>query len=323
MRGVENLKKLVAFFVAVTLCLTISVNAAAVHTEIEEIDPYTGKPIDTYVEDENAGGYARVWVNETTQYDRGEKMFAYENEKVSPSSIYSSVADGMCVAEPVKIVIPTGITPILFLDGKELENVDYSRIETPGAYTLQATGTGASPTRIMEFRILTKITGKLETFTVPAGFTITDARLNGESVSHDSRSVNLGDEGDYVIDYRCNEAERPYTLEIEVDHTPPTLKLEAVKDHVAKGPVDISDMEEGVTATIMLGNKEIKAKDTLTQSGIYNIVLTDPAGNQTKYSFRILMYLNLSAVGFIILLAVAVAALIIYLMVSRRKLRVR
>ena len=323
MRGVENVRKLLAFFVAAVLCLPVSVSAAAVHSEIENIDPYTGEPLESYAENGNDGGYARVWVNGTTQYDRDEKMYAYENADVSPNSFYASVADGMFVTEPVEIKIPTGVTPTLYLDGKEISDVNFAHIEEPGAYVLEATGIGATSSRIMEFSILTKITGKLETFTVPEGFTITDARLDGALTSHDAKSVEMTDEGGYVVHYRCNAAERTYSLEVEVDHTPPTLKLEAVKDNVAKGPVDISDMEEGVTANIKLGNKEVKAKDTLTQSGIYHIVLTDQAGNQTTYSFRILMYFNMSSIGFIILLLAAVAALVIYLVISRRKLRVR
>ena len=317
------MKKLIAIFVAAVLCLTASVSAAAVQSEIEEIDPYTGKPLDTYVEDGNDGGYTRVWVNGTTQYDRDEKMYAYENADVSPSSFYASVADGMFVTEPVQIKIPTGVTPTLYLDGKEVQDVNYEHIEEPGAYVLEATGIGATSSRIMEFSILTKITGKLETFTVPEGFTITDVRLDGALKSHNAQSVEMTDEGGYVVHYRCNAAERTYSLEIEVDHTPPTLKLEAVKDNVAKGPVDISDMEEGVTASIKLGNRTINAKDTLSQSGMYHIVLTDPAGNKTTYTFRILMYFNMSSIGFLILLLAAVVGLTIYLVVSRNKLRVR
>ena len=323
MRGVENLKKLIAIFVAAVLCLTASVSAAAVQSEIEKIDPYTGGSLESYAENGNEGGYARVWVNTTTQYDRDERMYAYENADVSPSSFYASVADGMFVTEPVKIKIPTGVTPTLYLDGREVQDVNYEHIQEPGAYVLEATGIGATSSRIMEFSILTKITGKLETFTVPEGFTITEARLDGNTVSHSSKSVNMEQEGGYVIHYRCNASDLTYSLEIEVDHTPPTLKLEAVKNNVAKGPVDISDMEEGVTASIKLGNRTVKATDTLRQSGMYHIVLTDQAGNQTTYSFRILMYFNMSSIGFVILLLAAIAALVIYLVVSRNKLRVR
>ncbi len=323
MRGVENVRKLLAFFVAAVLCVTLCFGVAAVHTEIEEVDPYTGEALDEYAESGNEGGYARVRINSTTQYDRGEKMFAYENDEVSPSSFYASVADGMFVTEPVEIKIPSGVTPTLYLDGAAVADVNYAHIEEPGAYVLEATGVGANSSRIMEFTILTKSTGKLETFTVPAGFSITDARLDGAAVSHTSQSVDMTTEGGYVVHYRCGEASLTRTLEIEVDHTPPTLKLEAVKDNGAKGPVDISDMEPGVTASIKLGNRKISAKDTLSQSGMYHIVLTDQAGNKTTYSFRILMYFNMSSIGFIILLLAAIAALVIYLVVSRRKLRVR
>ena len=39
MRGVENVKKLLAFFVAAVLCVTLCIGVAAVHTEIEDVDP--------------------------------------------------------------------------------------------------------------------------------------------------------------------------------------------------------------------------------------------------------------------------------------------
>lgn len=323
MRGVENVKKLVACLVAVVLCLTVSLGASAYSAQIQEVDPYTDEPLSDYTEIGDEGGYTRVWVNHTTQYDRDEKLFAYENADVSPSSFYASVADGMCVTEPVQIKIPEGVTPTLYCDGREVTDVNYEHIETPGAYVLEATGVGANSVRILEFSILTKITGKLETFSVPDGFTITDARLDGANTPHTSDTVDMKTEGGYVIHYRCGEIGKTYSLEVEVDHTPPTLKLEAVKDNVAKGPVDISDMEPGVTASIKLGNRTINPKGTLSQSGTYHIVLTDQAGNKTTYSFRILMYFNMSSIGFIILLLAAVSALIIYLAVSRNKLRVR
>ncbi len=317
------MKKTAALLLALMLCLTVGFSAAAYVVDTEELDPYTGEPLSKYSESGNEGGYSRVVVNDTTQYDRDKKMFAYENAAVSPSSFYATVADGMFVTEPVKIQVPNGVVPTLYLDGNEVPEANYDRIEEPGAYVLQATGTSSRSEQILTFTILKKTTGKLETFTVPEGFSITDARLDGALTSRTASSVDMTEEGSYAVHYRCNETHTLYELEIEVDHTPPTLKLEAVKDNVAKGPVDISDMEEGVTASIKLGNRVISAKDKLSQSGVYHIVLTDQAGNKTTYSFRILMYFNLSSIGFILLLLAAVAALIIYLVVSRNKLRVR
>lgn len=317
------MKKPAALLLALMLCVTVGVSASAYTVDTEELDPYTGEALSNYSENGNEGGYSRVVVNATTQYDRDKKMFAYENAAVSPGSFYSTVADGMYVTEPVEIQIPNGVVPTLFLDGNELEEVNYSHIEEPGAYVLQATGTSSQSEQIFTFTILKKTTGKLETFTVPEGFTITDARLDGALTSHTSSSVDMTEEGGYAVHYRCNEADTLYELETEVDHTPPTLALKAVKNNVAKGPVDISDMEPGVTATIKLGNRTISAKDTLTQSGNYRITLTDPAGNKTNYSFRIMMYFNMSSIGFILLLAAAITALILYLVISRKKLRVR
>ncbi len=317
------MKKLVAFFVAAVLCLTLCFSVAAVHTEVEEVDPYTGEPLSNYSESGNEGGYSRVIVNNATQYDRDKKMFAYEKAEVSPSSFYATVADGMFVTEPVEIQVPNGVVPTLYLDGNEVQEPNYKRIEEPGAYVLQATGTSSQSKQILTFSILKKTSGKLETFTVPEGFSITDARLDGALANHTTSSVDMTEEGGYAVHYRCNATDTLYELEVEVDHTPPTLKLEAVKNNVAKGPVDISDMEPGVTASIKLGNRTINAKDTLSQSGMYHIVLTDPAGNKTTYSFRILMYFNMSSIGFIVLLLAAIVGLIIYLVVSRNKLRVR
>lgn len=317
------MKKTAALLLALMLCVTVGFSAAAYTMDTEEIDPYTGEPLSKYSESGNEGGYSRVIINATTQYDRDKKMFAYEEAEVSPSSFYATVADGMFVTEPVKIQVPNGVVPTLYLDGNEVQEANYEHIEEPGAYVLQATGTSSHSKQILTFTILKKTTGKLETFTVPEGFSITNARLDGALTKHTVSSVDMTEEGGYVVHYRCNATSTLYELEVDVDHTPPTLKLEAVKNNVAKGPVDISDMEEGVTATIKLGNRTISAKDKLSQSGMYHIVLTDQADNKTTYSFRILMYFNMSSIGFIILLLAAVAALVIYLVVSRNKLRVR
>ncbi len=312
------MKKLIAIVLTVVLCMSLGFNAAAVSTTIEQINPDTDQPLDEET------GYTLVCVNETTWYDKNEGMFCYTKETVTPEgSFYASVADGMYTTEPVKIKIPAGVTPTLTRDGETVKDVDYDHIEETGEYILLATGVGTRAEQILRFTILAKKTGLLETFMVPEGFTITDARLDGAEAPFSFNVADMSAEGKYTISYRCDVIDHPYTLSVEVDHTPPTLKLEAVKNNVAKGPVDISDLEPDVSIKILLGNREIQKKDKLTQSGVYHLILTDAAGNETTYNFRILIYFNLSAVAFALLLLATLGGLIAYLVVSRKKLRVR
>ena len=61
----------------------------------------------------------------------------------------------------------------------------------------------------------------------------------------------------------------------------------------------------------------------LKMPGKYEVTVTDDAGNSVTESFTISFYLNYQGVLFGVLLFATIAAVVIYMIITKRKLRVR
>ena len=281
------------------------------------IDKFTGEEIGKELAE--VGGN-RVMINNEVVYDRERRAYVYDSGR---DEIFSNVASGMTVTESVWLSIPEGTVFHLYKDGELLEEVDCSDIFAPGAYTLTGDEVSDS-TEIMHFTIVNNVTGRLSRFQVPDGFAISSALLNGAKISAARTYVDLTAEGEYDISYRCPATEDMYMFRITVDHTPPVLALKELgEDGTAKGPVDISDLEEGAEIGIWLNNEEIPVEPILTRSGRYRIVITDKAGNMSSYNFMIRVYYNTnSMIFFAAILAIGVGVGI-YALYSRRYMRIR
>ena len=114
-----------------------------------------------------------------------------------------------------------------------------------------------------------------------------------------------------------------YTLQTVIDHTPPTQALENEVNGLARGPVDISDLEEGCRIGITLNGGKMNYRKELTLSGDYEIVLQDPAGNLTNYEFSILVYFDSNSGIFFALVVLVLVGTGIYLYRERKRVLVR
>ena len=110
---------------------------------------------------------------------------------------------------------------------------------------------------------------------------------------------------------------------LQTDFTGPVLSLQNVKNGLARGSVDISDAKNAASVNIYHDGEKISRKDVLTESGEYYIELADEAGNKTTYYFTILVYFDGNSWLFFALVMLSAVGVIIYLMHSRRHLRVR
>ena len=72
-----------------------------------------------------------------------------------------------------------------------------------------------------------------------------------------------------------------------------------------------------------MDGKEINYSKVLNQSGNYKILLSDPAGNTTTYNFTILVYFDTNSMAVAGVMVLLVIALIVYLMLVRKHLKVR
>lgn len=264
-----------------------------------------------------------VSLSENAFYDSDKRLYGYTLE--NGDRIYSNIMDGMIVNDKVQISFDEDreIDIIIYKDGKKLKNPDLTYINDTGEYIVEAKNDDGQVYQIMSFTIVGSITGKIYNYTVPDGFVVQNITYEDEEMPVSGRDVDMTQDGHYVIEYICSRTEVTYTFEVDIDHEPPVLKLKNVKNGVADGPVDISDLEEGATAKITLDGEDYSYRKTLTRSGKYKIIVKDKAGNQSIYEFEILMYFNMSSIAFFGIVGLIIAGVVIYLMIQRKKLKIR
>lgn len=252
-------------------------------------------------------------------YDSAKQRYIYITDL---GRVEATVMDGMIVTDAVSVAAENGLPVTLYKDGERQEQSDMTALADSGYYVLQYTDNDGVQQTIMEFTIVSSLTGKIDRYTLPAGFAVTSASYNGEELPATSE-VDMQKEGSYRIAYACQRTGVAYELDVDIDHTPPTLALEAVKDGKARGPVDISDLEQGATVYMTLDGKAYNYREKLTRSGDYEIWVFDAAGNYTKYDFTIMIYLDGNGYAFVGLLILLILGVAVYMMVEKKRLRVR
>lgn len=282
------------------------------------IDMFTGAPIP-----ENGGQDTtqRVNISDGSVYDRSTGYYIYA---VDNGSVSVSVADGMIVAGDVTFSISENANVKLYKDGEPLDEFP-GLVNAPGSYAVISGDTG-SDGQIMGFRVIGQITGAINQYNMPSGFSVSGVTIDGNDAAYDYGVVDMTTEGVYNIKYICSDNGITYTLNVTIDHTPPQVTFEGLDENDrAKGPVTITGLQEGDTVSVISGNevKKLNLNSQITESGDYRVVVTDAAGNSVERQFKILVYLNLQAwmfFGFILLLIVGMA---IALTLTRKNLRVR
>ncbi len=284
------------------------------------LDVETGEPAQSGA---SSDAYSdRVYIAGGVYYDRTRQGFLYTVDG-STAQVLCTAADGMAVQESVQIVPDTGVEVTVYRDGTAMESPDLTHIYETGDYVVEA-GVGGRTTQLLAFSIVGDVTCRMTGYSMPAGFAVTGAELDGAELSYDRGFVSMAREGHYVIDYRCARSGVSYELDVSVDTTPPVLALAEVDEKgQARGPVSLADIEEGASIGITLDGKQIPYSTELTDSGEYQIILMDRAGNVTRYQFTILIYFDMNSLLFFGLLLAAAGAVGIYIFVSRKRLQVR
>ena len=111
-----------------------------------------------------------------------------------------------------------------------------------------------------------------------------------------------------------------------MDHIPPQVTFDGVdKNNKAKGPVTIQGLKKGDTVTVTRDgkNETLKSGNKLTESGKYTVIVTDNAGNVTKKSFTIMLYLNVKSIVLFAAFLLIIAGVFVALYITRKNLRVR
>ncbi len=283
------------------------------------LDPETGEPLQS-----SAGSDAcsdRITVAEGVYYDRNRLGYVYTIS--NSTQLLCTVVNGMVVQEEVRVEPDSGVEVTVYRNGTALSEPDLTHIYETGDYVVEADVNGQRH-QVLSFSVVGDVTCRLSGYTMPDGFAITEATLDGEETYYNRDYVSMAQEGHYVVDYRCDRSGLTYELDVTVDTTPPVLALSELNEkNQARGPVSLADIEDGASISITLDGKQISYKQQLTESGEYQIVLMDEAGNVTQYAFTILIYFDLNSLLFFSIALVAVVAVAAYIVISRKRLTVR
>lgn len=269
-----------------------------------------------------AGVNTLTWVEDGVWYEKSTQMFVYRTDVNGSELVRASVCDGMVTTKMVSINADVSAKLMVYHDGALLSSDSYRQIKDAGEYVVMYEDSGVEK-RILAFTIIPTVTNAVISYTVPDGFKILQVTLNNQQISFDSNRIDFTEEGDYRVLYHCIRTGMNYSLNFTTDFTGPRLKLANVSDGTAQGPVDISDAKDAYSVQILKDGKEIPFIETLTANGEYLIRLSDDSGNVTTYQFTILIYF--SAIGYLALalLVLALAGAIAYVIIARKKLKVR
>jgi len=298
-----------------------------IHNE-QKVDPFTGEIITEDQEEEKEEEQSREYQSEyffgdSVYYDVIKDQYVYRFGSVESESVYCNVANGMYTNDPVRISFGNGIRYQIYLNGNKVEEASLNQLEEPGNYVIWINSLDDVSLGTFYFTI-TDVYTNCSVYQIPEYFSIVEATCNGVIQYGNTTQISMEEEGQYQIIIQNNENKMTYSYQAIVDHTAPTLKLEAVNEKMlAKSAVDISDLEENVDIQIFWNDEIIEYKKVLTTPGKYTLVLTDAAGNRTTYSFVIYLYFTVTSTVILFLIGLAIAGLVVYLIVSRKSIRVR
>ena len=305
---------------ALPMALLMSVSAAAADIEYEgEVDIYDGSPA------ESTESYSHIKLPDGSEYDKQQQMFLYYTGE-SDQVLASSVADGMITTKSVTLKFQNSLEAKLYRDGEEDPETDIESISEPGSYTVIHTSTDVEQ-QLISFTILPEKTGAISSYKLPLGFDLKEVSVSGnEREITDVSLVDMKEDGNYVISYHCNLTNLDYGLAIEIDHTPPEITIENINElGKARGKVVIKGVEKTDKAVLKFDgeDKKFPSDGVVTMPGKYELTVTDDAGNSVTKKFTITFYLNYQGVLFGVILFGAIVGVIVYMVMARKKMRVR
>ncbi len=305
------------------MLLTLPAHAAGgedIFSYSGELDPETGTAAGVSSATEEGQAVSRGM-----SYDSARERFIYS--LTDGTKLYCSAADGMVVTGRVTLDYSGPSSLIVYRNGETVE-LESGEITDPGVYAVAVGADTAA--RVCTFTILGASTNMIHAYTVPEGFLLRGVELDGEEIEYSRYTVDMEQEGQYLIRYRCPSIDRDYTLNVVIDRTPPELLLSGSvgRDGRVHSAVEISGLEAGDTLSVTLDGEPLRlmlddGRGTLKDTGVYSVTAADPAGNTVSYDFTIMLYLNATAVVFLLLLIAVLASIFIYAFWKRRSLKVR
>jgi hypothetical protein len=289
-----------------------------------KVDSFTGEPVQITEGDSTLlTDSSRIYIAGEEYYDYTQHAYVFPVEN-GLQEVSSSVADGMIVSEPVIINFPEGLLYTVYLNGQPFQPEGES-FRDIGEYTVSISDAGKE-SKLFSFTIVGKKTGLISGYTMPTGFRIIEAYLNGQDTDYSKTYISLEAEGKYEIRYHCVNTGIEYTLSVETDHTPPAVTFEKLDDRMRSfGPVTVVGLEPTDSVVIIKDDREValNADNRLTQSGHYQVWVTDDAMNRVITNFTIMIYLDSNGILFVLVILAVIGGFVAYLIWQRKHLRVR
>lgn len=287
-----------------------------------DLDPATGLPA-AMAQQVNQGSV--VPLGEGCGFDRDSQRYVIQ---VGSYSFTASVPPGIILDKDgtVSIQLPEQLTGTLYKNGDLVDQPDLSQISGAGSYLLYVRSASGFDEARFAFTIQSSPTRTLIEYALPEGFSFTSVTIDGQDLSAGySNYIELLSEGEYRLQYACEEIARSYSLTFTVDRTAPVLALPQVVEGEAQEPVTIEDLEAGTWLDVDCDGEVrqvASAQTVFSEPGRYIITTHDQAGNSNTYRFIIHFYLNISAVTAIALAAGGLIGLIFYSRWVRKHARV-
>ena len=234
---------------------------------------------------------------------------AYENGRFSADGITSNVLDGETIAFPAEISVEDNYICTV-THGEDTSTMSRSiYLSEDGDYSLIFTDMTGGKIYRLSFVIMQKPSGNADIFTVPAGYEITSAAVDGEEIPH-GRVLLMDKDGKYEIAYSNGTVNR--TMTIVRDTKAPVLYFNGGRSLTFSDPVVITADGEYTYEILKDGYNYTMRDDTLSASGIYRINASDEAGNTATYRVVIEAKSGVAPAGIIISSAVVVIILAAY-----------
>ena len=290
------------------------------------LDPVTGLPLDDSagLTTEDSG---RAIVLDGVYYDWDMHSFVYPIVGTL-GEIYTEAADGMVLSDPVSVSATEDVVFSVFRDGEEVTG-DLTNLNTPGSYVVNLKQ-GTTTKRMFGFTLVGSSTNLIHTLRAPNGFYISSVTKDGETLYTDRYSLDMELEGEYYVEYTCMATDVPYSFSTVIDRTPPTLTFKGKMDenNRMRSALLFEGLQQGDTIYLLRNGDQVQptlngdGTGGVYDSGNYIMRVYDAAGNMTEYTYTILMYFNASSLAFFALVLAVVAAVIVYIVTKRRKLKI-
>lgn len=251
-------------------------------------------------------------------YDRVSRMYVYTAGEGIRYAM--SVPEGAVSAEAVRFDPRSGNVIQYFKDGAQFFPLENTFTE-PGRYEILWLGTNTDEAVLsgnaadsqgalravrkrVRFRIVSSLTGSMETVDIPEGFRLESAEVDGNRLLAAGR-LTVDRDGDYHLLFTgLRDSRIEYELRFRSDRTKPEIRFskDVTGKREASAPVSFTVLEQGVSVTVKRdGADMVYTGNTLTSGGSYTIIARDPAGNETAVSFY-LRYSIRNQLGFLVIL---------------------